>query len=118
MSIAGVDKNRFAVMIRQFTGTNFSGYINAKRMEYAKQLIAEHPEYTMKMVAEECGFNSQSTFFRVFKSVYGITPIELSQTNIVNNVSADNKLDKILSKSHNGQNDNPKEQLIRFDIDD
>ena len=118
MSIAGVDKNRFAVMIRQFTGTNFSGYINAKRMEYAKQLIAEHPEYTMKMVAEKCGFNSQSTFFRVFKSVYGITPIELSQTNIVNNVSADNKLDKILSKSHNGQNDNPKEQLIRFDIDD
>ena len=114
MRIAGVDKNRFAAMMRQFAGTNFAGYINAKRMEYAKQLISEHPEYTMKTVGELCGFNSQSTFFRVFKSVYGITPIELSQTG-KSRERADNQTDSVVSKSPSGQNDNSKELVIRFD---
>lgn len=117
MRIAGVDKNRFAAMIRQYASTNFSGYINSKRMEYAAQLISEHPEYTMKMIAEACGFNSQSTFFRVFKSVYGITPIELSQSGKSTEVS-DIQKDNKLPKSQNGQNENPKEQLIRFAPED
>lgn len=80
MRIAGVDKNRFALMMRNCANTNFAGYINSKRMEYALQLLKEHPEYTMKNIAETCGFSSQSTFFRVFKSIYGVTPTEFSQT--------------------------------------
>ena len=118
MTIAKVDKNRFAVLIRQFAGTNFSGYINAKRLEYAKQLISEHPEYTMKTVAKMCGFNSQSTFFRVFKSVYGTTPIELSQMSIESSKIPDNQGVSELSKSQSGQNGNNGQQLIRFDIDE
>jgi AraC-like DNA-binding protein len=118
MTIAKVDKNRFAVLIRQFAGTNFSGYINAKRLEYAKQLISEHPEYTMKTVAKMCGFNSQSTFFRVFKSVYGTTPIELSQMSTESSKSPDNQGVSELSKSQSGQNCNNGQQLIRFDIDE
>lgn len=118
MTIAKVDKNRFAVLIRQFAGTNFSGYINAKRLEYAKQLISEHPEYTMKTVAKMCGFNSQSTFFRVFKSVYGTTPIELSQMSTESSKSPDNQGVSELSKSQSGQNGNNVQQLIRFDIDE
>ena len=118
MAIAKVDKNRFAVLIRHFAGTNFSGYINTKRLEYAKQLISEHPEYTMKTVAKMCGFNSQSTFFRVFKSVYGTTPIELSQTSIDSYKTPDNQGVNKFPKSHSGQNDSIRQQLIRFDIDE
>ena len=117
MRIAGVDKNRFAMMMRKYAKTNFSGYINSKRMEYATQLITEHPEYTMKQVAEMCGFNSQSTFFRVFKSVFGITPIELSQNN---KTSESTKNQEVISfpKSQSGQNGTPREQMIKFGADE
>ena len=116
MRIAGVDKNRFGMMMRKYAKTNFSGYINSKRMQYAAQLITEHPEYTMKQVAETCGFNSQSTFFRVFKSVFGITPIELSQNN---KAGESVKSQEVISfpKSQGGQNSTPREQMIKFGAD-
>jgi len=80
MRIAGVDKNKLAMLLRQYAGTNFSGYINSKRMEYAAKQLTEHPDQTMKDIAAACGFSSLSTFFRVFKSVYGSTPTEYIQT--------------------------------------
>lgn len=116
MRIAGVDKNRFGMMMRKYAKTNFSGYINAKRMEYAAQLITEHPEYTMKQVAEACGYNSQSTFFRVFKSVFDITPIELSQKSKQGESSVNQEVISF-SKSPSGQNGIPREQMIKFGSD-
>jgi len=114
MSLAGVDKNRFALMMRNCAHTNLAGYINAKRMEYALQFIKEHPDYTMKNIAEACGFSSQSTFFRVFKSFYGITPTELIQTGFLPKEEAELPFEDELPKSHYGQNENFGGNTISF----
>lgn len=116
MRIAGVDKNRFANIIRKFAKTNFAGYVNAKRMEYALNLIKENPDYTMKTIGEMCGFNSQSTFFRVFKSVYGITPTEFSQTGKLPTEEAVLPFEDELPKSQDGQNSTKNARTISFDI--
>ena len=72
----GVDKNALPGIINRMTGTNVSGYINIKRMEYAAKLIKEHPNYTFEYIAELCGIKSSATFIRNFKAIYDMTPSE------------------------------------------
>ena len=111
MRIAGVDKNKLATMLKQYAGTNFAGYINTKRMEYALRLIKENPDYsTMKELAEACGYTSQSTFFRVFKAHYGITPAEFIQNETQQDKEVTAK-SSVVSKSH-------PDNLIVFASDD
>jgi AraC-like DNA-binding protein len=74
MRLTGLDKNRLPAFIQQFAGTNIPGYINAKRMEYAADMMRQHPDYTMNAIAEACGIMSAATFIRNFKAVYGMAP--------------------------------------------
>lgn len=55
----------------------FYDYINGLRIEQKGiPLMKEHPEYSLDYVAEQSGFNSQSTFRRAFKKKTGQTPRE------------------------------------------
>lgn len=74
--IVRVNNTRFAKMIKDNTGTNLNGYINNLRLKHAVQLLKEHPNYTMKAIAEESGFNSMPTFHSLFKKRTGMTPFE------------------------------------------
>ena len=65
---------RFAKMIKENTGTNLSGYINDLRITHAIRLLKEYPNYTLKAIAEESGFNSMPTFHILFKKKTGIFP--------------------------------------------
>ena len=76
MRLLGVDKNNLATIIQRYTGTNVVGYVNGKRMEYAVQLMKEHPEYTLAAIAEVCGMKSPTTFIRNFRESYDLTPSE------------------------------------------
>lgn len=80
--VSGIEKNRLAAMIRQLTGTNIPGYINAKRVEMAVTFMKQHPDYKLTAVAERCGFVSQTTFIRVFRNCLGMTPSEYRKTKI------------------------------------
>ena len=51
-------------------------------MEHAISLMKKHPEYTLMAIAEECGINNASTFIRVFRNTYGMTPKEYRDTKI------------------------------------
>lgn len=57
-------------------GTSFSDYINSKRIDYASQLLEEHPELSISDVMVKSGFTSSSAFYRNFKKYKGITPTE------------------------------------------
>ena len=61
---------------KENTGGNLSGYINNLRLNHAIQLLNEHPNYTMKAIAEDSGFNSMPTFNNLFKKKTGMTPFE------------------------------------------
>lgn len=55
-------------------GMEVMAYINRLRVEYACELIAQEKGLTVRVLAERCGFNSHTTFIRVFKEYTGMTP--------------------------------------------
>lgn len=44
------------------------------RIEEAKRIMQEHPEYSQQAVAEACGYANKSNLSRTFKSQEGVTP--------------------------------------------
>ncbi len=57
-------------------GISFSDYINHLRIDYASQMLDEHPELSINDVLMKSGFTSSSAFYRNFKKFEGITPKE------------------------------------------
>jgi AraC-like DNA-binding protein len=62
-------------------GQNFNDFINEYRVREAEQRLCDprFGHYTLLAVALEAGFNSKSTFNRVFKKLRGITPSEVAR---------------------------------------
>lgn len=52
----------------------FSDFVNAYRIEYAKQLMIKHPEMKVGSAGTASGFSSEQSFFRIFKQATGQTP--------------------------------------------
>jgi len=57
---------------------NFSDFVNSYRVEEVKERIAsgKYTKYTVSAIAEQCGFNSKTTFYRAFKKSMGVSPSE------------------------------------------
>lgn len=58
--------------------SNFSDYINSYRIEELMRMMSEslYEKYNLSAIAEKCGFNSKTTFYRAFKKYKGISPSE------------------------------------------
>jgi AraC-like DNA-binding protein len=65
-------------VINEGFNQNFNDYINAFRVyEFVARVNGgEHKKQTLIAIANDCGFNSKSTFNRSFKKVLNKTPIE------------------------------------------
>lgn len=70
--------NYLSQVINEQEGKNFYDYINTLRIEEFKRVAAspESRKYTLLALAEQCGFNSKSSFNRHFKKVTGQSPSE------------------------------------------
>lgn len=79
-SIAGFSKFHFARLFKQFTNVSYYDYLTRKRIEHAEALLIT-PDISITEVAMQSGFNSLSTFNRVFKNVKGCTPSEYKGMN-------------------------------------
>ncbi len=76
-NLIGVDRNTLGYILQQYSGAaNSQVYINRKRIQHAIRLLHEHPEWTMRSVAEACGMKNTATFNRIFRQTYGMTPTE------------------------------------------
>lgn len=53
-----------------------SQYVAAVRIRRARYLIDSHPELSLGEICLACGFQSQGTFTRAYRTFYGITPSE------------------------------------------
>lgn len=71
-----ISKNTFAQLIQTYNGTNFTGYINNKRLEHSIHLLKNFQAYTIEAVAMDSGFNNVRSFYRIFRDKYGMTPSE------------------------------------------
>lgn len=76
LSRTTLPKYLFAGIVRQYTGTNFAGYINTLRLEYALREMQEHPNYSISGIAASCGIPNRQTFHQLFRAAYGMTPAE------------------------------------------
>ena len=65
-------------LINRYSGKSFFDFINSYRVEEFKQKILVHTHFqqTLLAIALDCGFNSKSSFNRVFKKMTGQTPSE------------------------------------------
>ncbi|TXN35731.1 helix-turn-helix transcriptional regulator [Flagellimonas hymeniacidonis] len=62
--------------------TSFKRYLNRTRVEKFKELLtnAEYQNYSLAGLSTLVGFQSNATFFRVFKELEGITPSEFQRS--------------------------------------
>ena len=65
-------------VINQYLGQSFTEFINKYRVEEVKRRMVddEYSKFTLMAIAENCGFNSKTSFYRIFKKVTGQTPAE------------------------------------------
>jgi len=73
-----ISKHKLSQVINEYLGKNFFDFVNDYRIKNAKRLLADPNNNHFKIItlAFDSGFNSKSTFYKLFKKVEGITPLE------------------------------------------
>ena len=59
----------------------FREWITGLRLEYAKNMLKEHPEINIQKLAESSGFLSRSNFIKLFSEKEGCTPAKWKKSN-------------------------------------
>ena len=77
----GCNRNILSACINNLRHCSFSQFVNTYRVEYAKQLLLSNPDTRASEVWLESGFSNETTFFRTFKAIVGMTPSEWKSRN-------------------------------------
>lgn len=83
-SLIEIPEHTISQIINRVTDRSYSDFINTYRINFFLDLIEQkaHKEQTLLYLAYECGFNSKSSFNRVFKQFHEITPTEYIKNRI------------------------------------
>ncbi len=71
-----ISKHLLSQYLNEKSGQSFTQFINAHRIEKAKDLLRSQNNYTIEGIGYESGFNSKATFFTSFKKLTGKSPSE------------------------------------------
>jgi AraC-like DNA-binding protein len=76
-----LSKSYLSRIINAELGTGFVEYVNALRIEEAKNYLLnpDFSNYTLEAIGIEAGFNSKSAFYSSFKKITGVTPSEFKK---------------------------------------
>ena len=72
-SAIGANRQHLSRLFSQKLHIGFNDYVNSLRVELARRLLL-NPDLTVLDVAFESGFDSQRTFNRAYKAIYGEPP--------------------------------------------
>ncbi len=72
----GVTQRYLKAWYRQNGFDSYSDWLQRLRIDRAKVLMTEHPEFSYDAIAMQCGFSSRSYFYKVFQKLEGITPAQ------------------------------------------
>lgn len=75
-----ISEAHFSRIFKKECGIGFVDFLNNTRIEYVKQLLIIG-ELSLKRIAAECGFDNYNYFFKIFKDICGITPLEYQDKN-------------------------------------
>lgn len=81
----GLPPKVISSVLNQYLQISFNEFVNRYRvLAFQQKIILEGmQQYTIGGVAQQCGFNSQATFQRVFKQVTGQSPTEFMKSRSV-----------------------------------
>lgn len=74
-SYVNISPTYLSRLFKRQNGINFVEYITKVRINKAKDLL-KNSDFPVKQISYETGFNDPNYFFKVFKSVVGVTPGE------------------------------------------
>jgi len=77
----GISPAVLSQLLNDNLDVSFSNYVNEFRISAAKARLLDEHSITMDVLAEEVGFNSQSTFYSAFRKVTGTTPAKFREKN-------------------------------------
>jgi two-component system, response regulator YesN len=93
---AGLSRYHFSRVFHEATGSTFTDYVCAKRIDKAKELLADE-SLPLKRVCDIAGFSTPSYFAGSFKKREGVSPSEFRSL-IVSRTRA-----KLLNKAHENE---------------
>lgn len=73
----GTNRQYLTQAIHENMDMTFNEYINHYRLEYTRQMLIENTNLTIENIYTSAGFNNKSTFYRLFKQKYDLTPKEI-----------------------------------------
>lgn len=76
----GINPNKLQQGFKHLHGTTVNGYIQHRRMIYAKTLL-NNTDFNISEIVEKLGLSSKSYFSKIFKETYQISPSEYRQNN-------------------------------------
>lgn len=80
----GFSTHLLSKVINKKSGKNFNQFVNEYRLEEAKRLLLENPEYSVKTIYFDVGFNNKATFYNAFKKEFNCTPLQYRDTTLTN----------------------------------
>lgn len=73
--VLGISVRQLHVLFEP-TGTTYARYVLARRLEHARLLLRQMPPRPVADIAFACGFDGLSTFYRSFRSAFGMSPAD------------------------------------------
>lgn len=80
----GFSTHLLSKVINKKSGKNFNQFVNDYRLQEAKRLLLENPDYSIKTIYFDVGFNNKATFYNAFKKEFQCTPLEYRESTISN----------------------------------
>lgn len=72
----GISRSSFCSVFPQFTGMPLQKYVAQKRIKEAQMLMRSCPEKSISQIAAEVGYQDDSTFYRNFLRISGVSPLQ------------------------------------------
>lgn len=71
-----ISKNELSLFFDQCLHSNFRIWLSEIRLNAAKKMMLEYPDYSNDIISAECGFSCRTHLYRIFKTKEGCSPIE------------------------------------------
>ncbi|TGM78197.1 AraC family transcriptional regulator [Leptospira mtsangambouensis] len=70
----GINTHQLSEILNSKLGCNFRNLINGYRLQESARLLLEQPQMTILSVIYASGFNSKSSFHKLFQNQFGLSP--------------------------------------------
>ena len=71
-----ISKNELSLFFDQCLHSNFRIWLSEIRLDAAKKMMLECPDYSNDIISAECGFSCRTHLYRIFKTKEGCSPTE------------------------------------------